>query len=62
MPLEYEKIFIFDDFNKSRKTAIEKAQREAVAYKGFYVKIYVAGFPIDSLATHNKEKPIVKFE
>lgn len=59
MPVEYEKIFIFDDFNKSKKLAIEKTQKEAVVYNGFYVKIYVAGFPVDNLASHDKDKPIV---
>jgi hypothetical protein len=50
---------IFDDFNKSRKIAFEKAKADAVAYCGMYVKLYIEQFPLDSLASHDKEKPLV---
>jgi len=59
LPPEYSKILIFDDFNKSRKIAFEKAKADAVAYCGMYVKLYIEQFPLDSLASHDKEKPLV---
>jgi len=59
LPAEYEKNFTFADFNKSKKLALEKTQKEAVVYNGFYVKIFVVGFPADKLANRDQDKPIV---
>lgn len=59
IPQCYENILIFSDFNKSRKVAFEKAQNDSVAFKGFYVKLYLENFPVNDLVNVDPTKPII---
>lgn len=61
LPDPYEKIYTFKNYIRTKNTAFLFAEEQAFAYAGFYIKIHLKGFPIDKLAAHPKEKPLVSF-
>ncbi|EGR34439.1 ribosome biogenesis protein, putative [Ichthyophthirius multifiliis] len=59
LPDPYEKIYTFKNYIRTKKNAYINAEENAFAYGGFYIKIYVKGFPINKLIEHPKEKPLI---
>lgn len=59
MPNEYEKIFIYDDYQRTMKNGIQDAKTNAFAFPGFYIKIVVNNLNFNILANHPPSKPLV---
>jgi pre-rRNA-processing protein TSR1 len=59
LPTEFEKIFILDDYNKSRKIALEEAMNSAVVIRGCYVRLHLTNFPANLLSVHDKDRPLI---
>lgn len=60
LPDPFEKIYTFKNYIRTKNTAYLHAEEQAFAYAGFYIKITIKGFPIDKLAAHPKDKPLVR--
>lgn len=59
MPLEYEKIFIYDEYVKTMKNAAQEAKLGAFAFPGFYIRIVLNGLDVGRLSQHPSQKPLV---
>ncbi|EAR91270.3 carboxy-terminal domain transketolase (macronuclear) [Tetrahymena thermophila SB210] len=59
LPDPYEKVYVFKNYIRTKNTAFLHAEEQAFAYAGFYIKIYVKGFPLDKLSAHPKEKALI---
>ena len=59
LPDAYEKIYTFKNYVRTKNTAYLHAEEQAFAYAGFYLKITLKAFPLDKLAAHPKEQPLV---
>ena len=59
LPEEYEKIVVFKNYYYSRKLAIEAANKNAFAFSGMYVRIYLKNFPENRLNEFTNDKPMV---
>lgn len=59
LPVEYDRIYFFKNYNQTQQAALKDNIARGFAYPGFYVKVTLKGVDAQKLAAYTAKMPLV---